>query len=241
MEELIRIHEKGDKQVIDCRELYSFLGYDKSQWSRWYKKNIEEDDFFEELVDYTTFDIVSKGNFTKNFHISIDMAKEICMLARNEKGKQARRYFIACENKLREVSQLGIPKTFSEALRLAADQAETIENQKKELEFNKPKVELYDKVMDSNSSYLVRDIAKLLGFKNIGQNKLFAILKKQGVLMYNNRPYQKYVNSGHFVLKMGNYSRGGKNVAYCTTRVTPKGMELVKKIVESYLASLEIS
>lgn len=102
--ELIKIetNERGE-QLVNARELYEFLGFDKSQWTRWYKKNIVEDTFFKENIDYEAFDIMSNGNKTKDFILKLGMAKEISMLARNEKGKQARQYFIEAEKTLKKI------------------------------------------------------------------------------------------------------------------------------------------
>lgn len=99
--ELLPINENNGKRAVNARDLYLFLGYDKSQWARWYTTNIVNNDFAEEGIDYQTFDIVSNGNATKEFALSIDFAKELSMLARNERGKQARKYFIACEQSLK--------------------------------------------------------------------------------------------------------------------------------------------
>lgn len=100
MQELIKIENRGGKETVNARELFDFLEYDKSQWSSWSKSNIAECDIFQKNVDWIGFDIVSNGNKTKSYYITIDMAKELSMLARNEKGRQARQYFIECEKRL---------------------------------------------------------------------------------------------------------------------------------------------
>ena len=100
---MIKIEKRGDTECVSAHELYAFLGYDKWQWARLYQTNIENNEFAVKNVDYQTLDIMSNGNSTKDFALTIDFAKEISMLARNEKGKQARLYFIACEQKLKEV------------------------------------------------------------------------------------------------------------------------------------------
>lgn len=97
IKDLIPIEERNGQKAVSAQALYSFLGYNKTQWKRWYSKNIENNDFAIEGVDYQTFDIVSNGNPTKDFALALGFAKELCMLARNEKGKQARLYFIECE------------------------------------------------------------------------------------------------------------------------------------------------
>jgi phage anti-repressor protein len=126
MTELIKVTEKDGQQLVSARELYEFLGYDKSQWARWSKKNIVNDDFFSINVDYNELDLMSNGNLTKDYAITLDMAKELSMLARNEKGKEARKYFIAMEKK---AHQLAVPSNFKEALLLAYQQQEQIEQQ----------------------------------------------------------------------------------------------------------------
>ena len=96
--ELIKVttNEQGQK-LVSARELYLGLGLDKSQWARWFKKNIEQNDFFKENKDWVGFDIVSSGNATKDFAISLEFAKHIAMMARTEKSHEYRNYFIECE------------------------------------------------------------------------------------------------------------------------------------------------
>lgn len=127
--ELIKIqeNEKGQR-VVSAKELYLFLGYDKSQWSRWFKKNIIDNQFAFENEDWISIDIVSNGNETKDFALTLDFSKRISMMARTEKGEELRKYFIECEKKLIEVKQaFQVPTTFKEALLLAVEQQEKIE------------------------------------------------------------------------------------------------------------------
>lgn len=104
MIELIKVETNSkEQQVVSAKELYDFLGYDKSQWARWYKKNIEDNDFAVQLVDYEPIDRMSSkenGNFAKDFAITIDFAKKLSMMAKTEKGEEARNYFLNCEKKL---------------------------------------------------------------------------------------------------------------------------------------------
>lgn len=99
MQELIKITVHNGRNAVSARELYIFLGFNSSQWARWYKQNIENNQFAIEGTDWEGFDTMSSGNPTKDFTITIDFAKRLAMMAKTEKGEQARRYFIECEQK----------------------------------------------------------------------------------------------------------------------------------------------
>jgi anti-repressor protein len=93
---------------------------------------------------------------------------------------------------------VSVPRTFAEALRLAADQAEQIDRQQKQLTEAKPKVEFFDAVASSKDAIPIGNAAKVLGLPGIGRNNLFAILREKGVLMSGNVPYQSMVDRGYF-------------------------------------------
>lgn len=97
--ELIKITGQNGKQAVSARELYDFLGYTKAHWAKWYRKNIEENEFSLEGVDYQTLTLSVNGNETKDFALCIDFAKKLSMMARTEKGEIARKYFLECEEK----------------------------------------------------------------------------------------------------------------------------------------------
>ena len=102
MQELIKITEKDGQQLVSARDLHEFLEIGQD-FTNWIKRMIEYG--FEENQDFTVAKI-SEGKVTKHeYIITLNMAKEISMIQRSEKGKQARKYFIQCEKKLREVVQ----------------------------------------------------------------------------------------------------------------------------------------
>lgn len=106
MNELIRITENNGKQAVSARELYEKLGFDLSQWSRWYKKNITENKFAIKNQDYAELDTTSR---TQDFALSLDFAKRLSMMARTETGEQIRNYFIEVEKRAtKPLSQLDI-------------------------------------------------------------------------------------------------------------------------------------
>ncbi len=95
-------------RTVSARKLHEFLEV-KRDFSNWIKGRIEQYDF-EENKDFISIRQNGRkpkgGRPTADYYLTIDMAKELAMVERNEKGKQARRYFIDCEKKLTETKQL---------------------------------------------------------------------------------------------------------------------------------------
>ena len=116
--ELITLHSsvlnERTTETVNARDLHEFLEIGRD-FSNWIKARIEQYGFEED----TDFVVISRspkracGNrgATKDYYVSLDMAKELAMVERNEKGKQARRYFIECERQLREQPKLPAPDT----------------------------------------------------------------------------------------------------------------------------------
>nr|DAG88294.1 MAG TPA: AntA/AntB antirepressor [Herelleviridae sp.] len=104
MDQLIKIDERKGLQTVNARELHAFLEVGKV-FAAWIQERIAQYGFVEHQ-DYEVFSKSGKnskgGRPTSEYAISIDMAKELAMVERTEKGKQARQYFIACEKKLKE-------------------------------------------------------------------------------------------------------------------------------------------
>ncbi|MFV0343817.1 MAG: antA/AntB antirepressor family protein [Anaerocolumna sp.] len=90
--------------MTTARKLYEFLELNKTQFSRWAKTNIENNEFYEEGIDWVGFDIVSNGNDCKDYKLTTDFAKHLSMESHSSKGKIARNYFVGVEDKLKEVA-----------------------------------------------------------------------------------------------------------------------------------------
>jgi anti-repressor protein len=102
MKELIKITEQNGKQAVSARELHAFLE-SKQDFSNWVNNRIKKYGLVENQ-DYQRFNkIIETGGRSIEYVLSIDCAKELSMVEGNVKGKQARKYFISCENKLREL------------------------------------------------------------------------------------------------------------------------------------------
>ena len=97
------IDENG---MTTARKLYEFLEMDKSHYSRWYKQNIIDNAFAAENEDYFPFAINGEcgGQASKDAKLTADFAKKLSMTAKNEKGEEARNYFVTIENKSKEAA-----------------------------------------------------------------------------------------------------------------------------------------
>lgn len=96
-----------------------------------------------------------------------------------------------------------------------------------------PKVEFYNDVTGSETTAEIGTVAKILGFKNVGRNILFDILRKQGILKADNIPYQKYVDNGYFRViesKWNDYVTGDVKISFKTV-VYQKGIEYIAKLL----------
>ena len=98
MNDLIKITKNNingsEINSANAREIYDYLGLAKGQFSRWIKSAIDKYDFIEN-EDYITIDMNVEG--TKDYIVTLDMAKELCMVSNTEKGKETRKYFIEFE------------------------------------------------------------------------------------------------------------------------------------------------
>ena len=161
MKELIKIKTENGKQLVSARELYEFLGLSKrfSSWFETYSKN--EDYGFIENEDFTSVlssTVVNNGaeRQLQDYAITIDMAKELSMLSKTEKGKQARKYFIQCEKALKENTQTLNTSELSPELQMFGNLYKAIANQ--ELEQKKIKAEIED---TKNQLQGIRDVVAL--------------------------------------------------------------------------------
>ena len=115
MDELIKIEKSsvgGDLiETVNARELHRFLEVGKV-FASWIKDRIEQYNFIEN-IDYGVFTAtgnnLSGGRPSKEYAISIDMAKELAMVERSDEGRKIRRYFIECEKRLKQVANQSVP------------------------------------------------------------------------------------------------------------------------------------
>lgn len=185
MNELFNVTTNGDKLTLSARELHKELNI-AGRFSRWFEQMSEYG--FEENVDFTSVQnctVVNNGAMRElqDYQITLDMAKEIAMLQRNEKGKEIRRKLIELEKAWNSPE-----KVMARALDIAH---KTIANLQIENEEMKPKAIFADTVAASDSSILVGQEAKLISQSGckMGQNRFFAWLRENGYLCSKGENY----------------------------------------------------
>lgn len=209
---------------VNSREIYNHLEVG-SQYANWIQRAIEKYDF-EEGVDFNIF--VKPSNNQKDYIVTIDMAKELCMVSNTPKGKETRKYFIAVEK------QVNAPMTIDQLLeqnvkfisQLQSQNTVLIE-QNKEM---KPKALFADSVSQSEQSILIGQFAKLISDDTftIGQNRLFNWFRTNGYLhtkgQQYNQPLQRYKEQGLFetIERTVNNADGSVRLTI-TTKITGKG------------------
>ena len=173
--ELIKIIEREGRQLVSGRELHEFLEI-KTKYKDWFPRMVEYG--FEEEIDFIKVAQKRATNNLKNpvttvidHAISIDMAKEISMIQRTEKGKAARQYFINCEKKLKEVKKLSPMELMELQFKALKEQEEKIaqvKNKVDKLEEDMPLFQIDCKEIQA----LVRKkgIEALGGYRSIAYN-----------------------------------------------------------------------
>lgn len=206
MNELIKINYESDRPTVLARDLYDFLEV-KTAYKDWFPRMCEYG--FTEGEDFNLLKnerVQIEGSRTvsrtiDDAQLTIDMAKEICMLQRNERGKQARQYFLQLEREWNSPEAV-----MSRALRMAEERLERFKTINANLSVQnaimQPKAEYFDGLCDRESLTGVRETAKLLGLKQNDFVKWLIDHKyiyrdKRGRLM----PYAEHVDSGLFTVK----------------------------------------
>ena len=224
MNELIKIttNEVGEPTVLG-RELHEFLGV-TTRYNDWFPR-MAEYGFIEGKDFYSFLSKTSEtgGRPSTDHLLTIDMAKEICMIQRTEVGKQARQYFIQVEKDYNSPE-----KIMARALRIAEKELSTL---KLDVERMKPKEIFADSVASSHSTILIGELAKILkanGFET-GQKRLFETLRQDGFLIKRkgsdyNMPAQKAMELGLFEIKETVITNPDGSIRVSkTTKVTGKG------------------
>lgn len=233
MNNLLKVEvNENQEPIISGRMLYEFLEVG-SNYTTWFNRMIEYG--FIETIDYVTcfpnLESENHGGQNKIDHaLKLDMAKELSMIQRNEKGKQARQYFIGIEREWNSPENV-MARAIVLANKKIESQNSVIERQTKQIEENRPKAIFADAVAASKQSVLIGELAKILkqnGF-NTGEKRLFEWLRINKYLISRrgsdyNMPTQKSMDLGLFEIKETAVTHSDGHVTINkTTKVTGKG------------------
>lgn len=236
----LQIDEEGK---TTARKLYEYLELDKSNYSRWAKTNIENNQFAEENVDFWAFVINDEwgGQATKDYKLTATFAKKLAMTSHTERGEEARAYFIKVEDRLKEAvtqkqsdsKKIEIQKARAEAMLLNAKNRtfKTLMSVMKDKKLSPIAVEVFqlkglesvfgidvgNYLPETEKTYSATEVGNLVGCSanKIGKlaNEYKLKTKQYGILVMNKSPYST------------------KEVS--TFRYNDKAVEKIKEILES--------
>ena len=229
MRDLINIHIQNNQQLVSARDLYKGLDL-KIRFSLWVTKNF---DSFEENQDFTSVstdtEVQNNGGIQirklQDYLLTIDMAKELCMMSKTERGKEVRKYFIQVEKDWNSPDMI-----MQRALSISKQRIEALQNENAAM---KPKALFADSVATSKSTVLVGELAKIIRSNgvDIGATRLFRWMREHGYLINRkgsdwNMPTQRAMNLGLFKIKETtiNHSNGTTSISK-TPKVTGKGQQ----------------
>lgn len=224
MESLIKIEERNGEQLVSGRDLHEFLE-GSERFSKWWERMVSYG--FEENKDYTPYQKVhpqNKQEYT-DYLMKISMAKELSMLQRNERGKQAREYFIKCEEAwnsedmvLARALQIQNKKILS-----YKEHIEVLENKIKE---DAPRVSFAETIEKASDCILVREFSKIIANEGIhlGEKSLYKWFREKGFIFKNStEPMQSAVQRGLFKVSERVIKAVTGDIVRSTTKITGKG------------------
>ena len=223
MNELIKVEVKADTQVVSARELYKGLEI-KRRFSAWVSDNFK--DFIED-VDFTS---VRKSTEVKNnggiqirelqdYAITINMAKELCMMSHTELGKEYRKYFLELERKWNDPKEV-VKRGYA-----------ILQNENKQLKIEngilKPKADKYDRYLSNKGLITITEIAKEYGMSGVKLNQFLRdkrVIYKRGNKWF---VYQKYANERYVGYEI-HLPEGRRSLKW-----TPEGEMFIRELLEN--------
>ncbi|AKG66973.1 phage antirepressor KilAC domain-containing protein [Lactobacillus helveticus] len=235
MQELIKVQVENDRQLVSARELHKGLGL-KKKFTDWVKQNFKG---FEEGQDYTTSPkghLVKSGNGTvrayDDYLLTIDMAKELCMMSKTEKGKEVRKYFIQVEKNWNSPEMV-----MHRALEFSNARIKQLKLENKnlsiQLEESNKKADYLDVILGTPDALAISQIAADYGYGAVSFNRL---LHKVGIqhrvngqwILYRAYMGKNYVTTKPFVYK----DHKGNDRTSLSTYWTQAGRKLIYDVLK---------
>lgn len=222
-------------QTVNARDIHEFLQVGKD-FSNWIKDRIEQYSFIENK-DFIVFAKIGKkpqgGRPSKEYHVTLDMGKELSMVDRGERGKIVRKYFLECEKKAKEATvsiDLRDPKQLSkiaiQLIEVNQELTKKVEEAENKIEQSKPKVDFYDAFINADGLYGLQNAARALHCRP----NLFIRWLKGTYLFYQGGSLVakvQYTQSGIFEVKTTIVDDKARPQAF----ITPKGLKYLDALV----------
>ena len=225
--ELIKVTVKNDQQLVSARDLYKGLGI-KRRFSAWWEQNskdFEENNDFQRVLISTPRE--NRGSIElQDYALTIDMAKQLCLLSRTKKGKEYREYLIEVEKKWNDpqhVIQRAIDILKSENLQLKLEN----KNLTRQLEESNKKANYLDVILGTTDAILTTQIAMDYGYSAREFNQLLNRIKIQHKVNGQWILYKSYMGKNYTTTKLYSYTdKYGKDHSKPLTAWTQRGETL---------------
>lgn len=232
MEQLIKVSVQNDQQLVSARDLYKGLGI-KRRFSAWWEQNskdFEENNDFQRVLISTPRE--NRGSIElQDYALTIDMAKQLCLLSRTKKGKEYREYLIEIEKKWNDpqnVVQRAMDILHSENLQLKLEN----KSLSRQLEESNKKASYLDVILGTTDAMVTTQIAMDYGYSAVKFNKLLHQLGIQHKVNGQWILYKAYMGKKYTTTKLHTYTdKHGKDHAKPLTAWTQKGRRLIYDIL----------
>ncbi|MBI1713380.1 phage antirepressor KilAC domain-containing protein [Lactobacillus crispatus] len=228
MEELMKVQVKNDRQLVSARDLHKGLGL-KGRFSRWFKTNSELFTENEDFYKCTSSTVVNNGAVREldDYLLTIEMAKQLAMMARTEKSKLYREYFLDLERKWNSPEMV-----MHRALEFSNARIKQLKLENKnlsiQLEESNKKASYLDVILGTPDLLATTQIAADYGYSAMAFNKL---LKSVGIQHKVNGQwilYKAYMGKGYVASKAFTFQdHRGRDRSRTTTYWTQAGRKLI--------------
>jgi len=239
MNDLIKIEQTqingAEVNSVNSRHIYEYLEIDTA-YTTWFNRTVDKYGFEENMDFIPILKESNGGRPEKIFIVTMDMAKELCMVSNTEKGKEVRKYFIQIEKQANK--PLSLEDLLQANMKMISDLQNKVVTLEDKVTQDKPKVAFADAITGTTSHIDFETFAKALydteGIK-MGRNKLMAWFRNNKYLTSKNKPYQVMLDRGLMSLKEGSYVNQATQelVTYTQPRITGKGqMYFTNKLLD---------
>ena len=233
MEELMKVQVKNDRQLVSARDLHKGLGL-KGRFSRWFKTNSELFTENEDFYKCTSSTVVNNGAVREldDYLLTIEMAKQLAMMARTEKSKLYREYFLDLERKWNSPEMV-----MHRALEFSNARIEQLKLENKnlniQLEESNKKASYLDLILGDPTPILITQIANDYGYSAVAFNRLLKKFKVQRRVNGQWILYRAFMGKGYTSTKSKTYEdHHGKLRTKIYTVWTQKGRRFIYDILK---------